>query len=425
MAINRFWSVIFITLLLATSGLLGAGPVVAEDVVKVGVIYSLSGPGAALGKLQREGAELAIREINAAGGVQVGSSKKKLKGVFVDDKTKPAAALTALEKMLKDEGLKAVVGGTFGHVSFVLNKEAKKRGFFYMATNGVPDAFFMKENKAPTAMCIVAGGGDAGRAAAEYIATKMKPKKVACFMPAYAIGEATLKGFESVMKSYPEVAYKVFWHPVKGSDMERELGLAVQFKPEVIFMGSWGIDAINALKEAAQMDLTEQDKPTKIFHFWLVDVFAVNIPATAMKNVWGQMFWYHDMQGVKDEAVVKASREFTEKYTQAYNRPPDPYAMAAFFGVKETVRAMEAAKSTDPAKMYDALMSNPEWTGAKGPAKWRKDGRCIYKYFTYIVKGKGLKDRKGPEADRKFDFAEIIDVYDGSAFAPKLKDLGY
>ena len=34
-------------------------------------------------------------------------------------------------------------------------------------------------------------------------------------------------------------------------------------------------------------------------------------------------------------------------------------------------------------------MANPVWSGAKGEAKWRKDGRCMYKYFDWIVEGKG------------------------------------
>jgi len=44
--------------------------------------------------------------------------------------------------------------------------------------------------------------------------------------------------------------------------------------------------------------------------------------------------------------------------------------------------------------MYEALMANSVWTGAKGEAKWRKGGRCMYKYFDWIVEGKGADERK-------------------------------
>ena len=394
----------------------------AADTIKMGIMYSLTGPGAVLGKLQEEGAKLAIKDINDAGGVDVGGKKMLIEAIFRDDETKPEVAIGRLKEMVKDQGAVAVVGGTFGHVSMAVNNEAKKTKVFFMATNGVPDDFFKKDVKAPTAVCNVAGAGDAGRAAAAYMAEKMKAKKVVCFMPDYAIGKATLAGFEVAIKRYPDVKYEVIWHPVNSPDLTPFLIKAAEAKPDVVFMGSWGGDAVNALKQAKELGLS---KKGKIFHFWLVNVFATGIPPDAMEGVWSQMFWYHDMRGFKDEAVVKASQEFTDKYVKAYKNPPDPYAMTAYFGVKEVARAIQLAKSTDPLKVYEALMANPDWTGVKGPATWRKDGRPMYKYFTWIVEGKGAGARKSDRYDASYDYAKIIDVYEGTAFAPTLEEEGY
>jgi hypothetical protein len=86
---------------------------------------------------------------------------------------------------------------------------------------------------------------------------------------------------------------------------------------------------------------------------------------------------------------------------------------------------MELAKSTDPTKMYEALMSSPQWNGAKGQATWRKDGRCMYKYFDWVVEGKGPNDRKEGMFGSKYDFAKVVDAFSGDAFAPTLQELGY
>ncbi len=397
------------------------GPAMADDTVKIGVIYSLTGPGAGLGKLQEEGAKLAIKEVNGKGGVEIAGKKSKIEALYRDDGTKPMVAIQSLNELVK-EGVKVIVGGTFGNVSLALNNEVKNSNTFFMATNGVPDDFFKKDVKAPTACCIVAGGGDAGRAAAQYMAEQMKAKKIACFMPAYAIGEATLKGFETAIKKYPEAKYKVFWHPVGSSDMTRDLAAVADFKPDVVFVGSWGADAISALKKASETGLT---KKAKLFHFWLINVFATGIQPEAIQGVWAQAFWYHDMSGFKDQSVVQVSDEFTAKYMKEYGNPPDAYAMAAYFGVKETVRAMELSQSSDPTKMYGALMQNPEWTSGKGKAKWRKDGRCVYQYFTWIIEGKGPQDRKSEKFESKDDYAKVVDVYGGESFLPKLEELGY
>jgi branched-chain amino acid transport system substrate-binding protein len=392
----------------------------AADTVKLGIMYSLTGPGSVLGVLQKEGAELAIKEVNDAGGVTIGGKKVLLEGVFRDDETNPQVAIRRLKEMAQVQGVQALVGGTFGHVSMALNIESKKSKVFLMTTNGVPEKFFNKNEKSPTALNIMATSESAGRGAAAYIAGPMKAKKVACFMPDYVIGKTTFKGYEAVMNKNSKVPYEAFWVPVKTADMTPYLIKVKEYGPDVLFMGSWGGDAINALKAANEMGLS---KNMKIFHFWLANVFAVGIPAEAMEGIWSQMFWYWNMAGFKDNEVVSASKAFSDKYIAAYGNPPDPYAMAAYAGVMETARAMSLSGSTDPKKMYAALMDNPNWKGPKGSATWRQDGRPMYKYATYIVEGKGPDQRSSRHP--KYDYAKIVDAYAGKAFLPPLSELGY
>ncbi len=394
----------------------------AADTVKIGVMFSTTGPGAVIGVGQMEGAKMAIDEINKTGGVTIGGKKMMIEGVFRDDETNPQVAVGRFKEIVKDQGATALVGGTFGHVSMALNEEAKKAETFFMATNGVPEKFFMKDVKAPTAFCIVAAAEWAGRGAAAYMADKMQAKRIACFMPDYAIGKGTMKGFEEVIKDRKGVEYETIWHPVQSPDMTSFLIKALEFNPNVVFMGSWGGDAINALKQASETGVA---KKAPLFHFWLMNAFATGIPADAMKGVMGQMFWYHDMRGFTDAEVVKASEAFTANYLKAHKEPPGPYTMTSYYGVMETVRAMQLAKSTDPGKMAAALVANPDWTGAKGPAKWRKDGACLYKYSTWIVTGKGADERKSDRYDAKFDYAKIVDVYAGDAYVPPMSAFGY
>jgi branched-chain amino acid transport system substrate-binding protein len=402
--------------------LLFSSVAMAADTVKIGVIFSLTGPGSVIGTGQMDAAKLAIEEINGAGGVKIGKNMMKMEGLFRDDETKPEVAVREVKDMVRGEGVSAIVGGTFGNISMALNNESKMEKFFYTATNGVPEPFFKKDVKSPTACCIVAAAEWAGRGAAAYMVDKMKAQKIACLMPDYSIGKGTMGGFEAVSKQRPGVQYEVIWHPVGAPDMTPYLIKAMQYGPDFLFLGSWGDDAVTVLKQAYEMGV---GKKTKIFHFWLMDSFATGIPAEAIQGVYGQMFWYHDMRGFQDQAVVKASEEFTAKYTAKYKIPPGPYDMTSYYAVREIARAMEMAGSTDPSKMYAALMAHPEWNGAKGPGKWREDGVCVYNYSTWIVEGKGPEDRKADRYPAKFDFAKIVDVYAGHAFVPTLQELGY
>ena len=59
-------------------------------------------------------------------------------------------------------------------------------------------------------------------------------------------------------------------------------------------------------------------------------------------------------------------------------------------GVCEVVRGMEIAHTTNPDKVYAALMEKPDWDGPKGPATWMIDGYPRYKYFSLIGRGLGV-----------------------------------
>ncbi len=399
-----------------------AVPAMAQDSIKIGAIFSLSGPVAEVAKVQQRAVEMSVKEVNDVGGVDVGGKKMKIEAVFGDDQTKPETATNLFEDMVKNKKATAIIGGTAAHIPLALNTAAKKDKALLIAACAPPDSYHEQKVKAPTALGIVVAGSDIGRAGASYLVEKVKPKKIACFVPAYAFGQALAAGFEPIIKKYPEITYKLFWHPFGSSNIKRDLEAVRDFRPDVIVIGSWGQDAVNAFNAAFEMGL---GKNSKLFHLWTVNAMAAAIRPEAMKGLWAQMFWVHDLSGFQDESVVKGTNEFSANYRKLYNEPPDAYALACYDAVKEVVRAIKLSQSVDPTKMYEALMANPVWTGAKGEAKWRKDGRCMYKYFDWIVEGKGPDERKEGAFGSKYDYAKVVDVFTGEAFAPTLQELGY
>jgi branched-chain amino acid transport system substrate-binding protein len=74
--------------------------------IKVGQIVSITGEGAEAGQYMRWGAELAVEQVNKAGGVQ----GRPLQLVFEDDKTTNPGAVAALQRLLEDKDITAVLG---------------------------------------------------------------------------------------------------------------------------------------------------------------------------------------------------------------------------------------------------------------------------------------------------------------------------
>lgn len=103
-----------------------------------------------------------------------------------------------------------------------------------------------------------------------------------------------------------------------------------------------------------------------------------------------------------------------------YGEQPDVMAAYAYIGMKETLRAIEVAQSTDPAKMYQALMENPNFMSFKGPAIGVLMDDLFYKYAYFVGEGKGAEGRID-----KWDFAKITDFFETDVLCLPLSEMGY
>jgi branched-chain amino acid transport system substrate-binding protein len=98
--------------LAALSGCKGKGGA-AGDAISVGVVLPITGREGKPGQYQKEGIELAVQQINAAGGVMVKDKGKKLpiKIVFYDDGSDQAKSASLVERAMSSDNVVAVLGG--------------------------------------------------------------------------------------------------------------------------------------------------------------------------------------------------------------------------------------------------------------------------------------------------------------------------
>src|SRR4030043_758322 len=385
--------------------------------VKIGVMYSMTGAGSAVGKVQLDGAKLAMKQVNDQGGVMLGGKKVKVEAVIRDDETKPDVAIRRFRELL-NENVNIIVGGTFAHVSQALNEQAQAGQAYIMVTNGIEEKTFEKKNKAPYYLSSLGGVDGIGRMCGDYVAKTYKPKHVMLFLPDYAYGRGGAKGAHKVFGSkYPDIKISETWSPVGTPDFTSYIIKIKEAKPDVVMMGHWGNDAINALKQVYELGLK---KDAKIFYNSIGYTLASGVPADALDGVTMGWWWYHDLSGLKDPATEKAVNDFAQKYLKEYGDMPDTFAIYTYIAMMETLRGVQTSNSTDPAKVYKAIMDKPEFMGPKGPAKWRIDGRPEYKYVYYIMDGKGSKARKD-----KTDIAKLVEVYTGPELCLPLKEMGY
>ena len=116
----------------------GLAPALAADtVVKIGNIEPLSGPSASVGLQGKQAREMAVEEINAAGGIKsLGGAKLKL--LDADSEGKPELAVSAVERFSR-EGVVAVMGAYQSAVTLVATQQAEKLQVPFVVTVAVAD----------------------------------------------------------------------------------------------------------------------------------------------------------------------------------------------------------------------------------------------------------------------------------------------
>lgn len=89
-------------------------PALAQQasVIKIGGMAPTTGNVATFGVGQRNSYELAVEEVNKAGGLKVGGTRYKVQLIFEDEQNSPEVGATVARKLINQDGVKAILGPT-------------------------------------------------------------------------------------------------------------------------------------------------------------------------------------------------------------------------------------------------------------------------------------------------------------------------
>lgn len=95
--------------------------------INVGVVLPLSGAAAQFGINSRNGLDLAVDELNAAGGIKaLGGAKIKL--IVADATSTPTAAATAAQRLISQNEVVAVIGAYVSSLTLAISEVVERRG---------------------------------------------------------------------------------------------------------------------------------------------------------------------------------------------------------------------------------------------------------------------------------------------------------
>lgn len=110
-----------------------AAPTRAAEPIVIGAVQDLTGPVATLGQFGKRGIDIAIAEVNAAGGI----NGRSIELVSLNSESKPELAASLALRLASRPDILAIIGGTFGSTQLAVGSIAEKQKIPFVTPTGV------------------------------------------------------------------------------------------------------------------------------------------------------------------------------------------------------------------------------------------------------------------------------------------------
>lgn len=220
------------------------GPARAADPIRVGEINSYSGIPA-FTEPYRKGWQLAVEEINAAGGVL----GRPIEVISRDDAGRPADAITAANELVSREKVDLLAGTFFSNIGLAVSDFARQRKILFVAAEPLTDAMVWEQGSRYTFRLRPPNWVQAAILAEE--AAKLPAKRWATIAPNYEYGQSAVKVFKQILsEKRPDIEWVgEQWPPQGKIDAGAVVQATLATKPDAILNVTFGPDLVKLVRE--------------------------------------------------------------------------------------------------------------------------------------------------------------------------------
>jgi branched-chain amino acid transport system substrate-binding protein len=366
-----------------------AGTTDSGGPIKVGIYGDLSGQTSSFGQSTKNGALMAIDEINAAGGI----NGRKVESVMEDDQGQPQQASTVVTKLINQDKVVAIIGEVASSNSLAAAPKAQEAKVPMIT----PSSTNPKVTQVGDYIFRVCFTDDfQGAVAAKFATNTLKAKKAAVLgdfnsdyskgMTQYFVQEFTGAGGQIVaQQSYTQT----------DADFKGQLTNIRATNPDVIFVpgyyGQVGVIAKQAKELGIKAPLLGGDgwDSPKLFELggaaldgnYMVNHYSVDDPSPAVQK-------------------------FVAAYKAKYGIVPDAIAALGYDAMNVLADSIKRAGSTDSAKLRDAIAGTKGFAGVTGSISLNAGRDAVKPAVVFELK------------DKKLVYKETIQPSGGAGAAP-------
>ncbi|HXZ47095.1 MAG TPA: ABC transporter substrate-binding protein [Pseudolabrys sp.] len=339
----------------------------AQDKIRIGLIYTLSGPPSVLGQQSRNGFELALKQL----GGKMGGKDVEL--FVADDTLKPDVAIQKVQELLERDKVDIVVGPIFSNMLQAIHKPVMDSGKILISTNAAASSFAGASCNAR--FFVTSYQNDQIYATLGKVANDKGYKRVYAMVPNYQAGKDALAGFKS---TYKGTLIEESLVPLNNLDFASELSKLGAAKPDALFTFMPGGLGINLIKQMHQAGLSGK---FPIISAFTADEATLPVLGEAADGIFGALTWAPTTDNPQNKKFVAA-------YEAAYNAIPASYAMQAYDTAMLIDSAVRAVKgNVSDSKALSAAIKKADFKSVRGPFKFNVNGYPIEDfYLTKVVK---------------------------------------
>jgi branched-chain amino acid transport system substrate-binding protein len=349
-----FVLIVILSLLISACG--GAGQ---ASTIKVGVVAELTGDIPAVGASCKNASEMAVQQINDAGGLDVGGTKYKVELFIEDNAGKADQSASAAQKLITQQNVVAIIGPNASRYAIPASEIAESSKVVLISpwsTN--PKTTLNAKTNEPKKYVFRAAFIDPfqGRVVAKFALDNLKAKKAAVL---YDVASDYNKGIAEFFKqTYEEnggtvVAFETYTTGDK--DFSAQLTKIKDTGPEVIFLPNYYSEVPLQIQQAHRLGI---NVPFLGSDSW----GSAELITLCGKDCEGYYFSTH----YAADAATPVATKFIEAYKAKYGSTPDDVAALTYDSFGLLWQALQSAGKIDRQAVRDALAKIPKYEGVTG-----------------------------------------------------------
>ena len=332
----------------ATAATLFGAPAFAQDIV-LGASVQLTGPVANTGRYYKDAYEFAVDKINAAGGVKVGDTRRKLVLKLYDNQSDVNLSVRQYTQLVSQDKVNLLLGPFASNFALADSAVSEKYQMPMVEGGGASDQIFARKFKyifgtlAP---------------ASDYFASTIdmlkqlspEPKTVALLYADDAFDVSVAKGTRPLLEKAGLKTVIDERYTSNASDFNSLLSQIKSADADAVLVAGHETEILNFVRQAKSLAVAP-----KMYSF------TVGVPSADFRKALGKdadyafgMTAWLPSASLKDRWFGDAV-QFATAYKAKYGYDPDYHAASGAADVEALAQAMENAGSVDPQKVRDAI----------------------------------------------------------------------